>query len=81
MGKKQGQKEFQGMPEVSNLAKVCLKYLETKEEIEGLQEDLEKQKPEVAEQFRASGKKSIKLSGHTFIFSEFNQIKITVKKE
>jgi len=51
------------------------------EEIEGLQESLEKQKPTLAELFRASGKKSIKVSGHTFSFSEFNQIKISVREE
>jgi len=78
---KEKQKEFKGLPEASDLAKACLKYLKTKEEIESLQEDLEKQKPELAEQFRASGKKSIKVSGHTFMFSEFNQIKITVRQE
>ena len=78
---KEKQKEFKGMPAVSDLAKACLGYLKTKEEIESLQESLEKQKLPLAELFRASGKKSIKVSGHTFSFSEFNQLKITVRKE
>jgi hypothetical protein len=79
--KKETQKELPGMPAVSDLARECLDFLKIKEGIESAKERLENKKMDVAEQFRAAGKKTIKVSGHTFSFSEFNQIKITVKQE
>lgn len=78
---KQEQKEFSNLPTPSALAQACLGFLKTKEEIEGMQENLEKQKLPLAELFRASGKKSVKVAGHTFSLAEFNQIKISVRRE
>ena len=78
---KQQQKEFDNLPKPSDLGDACIQYLNIKDDIANSQEKLERQKLVVAEEFRKAGKKTIKVSGHTFSFSEFNQIKIIVKEE
>ncbi|MFA6142484.1 MAG: hypothetical protein WC738_04225 [Candidatus Omnitrophota bacterium] len=80
MGK--GQKEFTNMlPERSPLGKKAVEFIEVNDEIRKLEEQRDKIKKELINEFLASGKNSIKVNGITVSYSHTESDKLMVRQE
>jgi len=78
--KKEAQKELPGMPEMSDLGKAAAEYLNARDEKARFDVHLETKRQALAEEFRKSGKRSIKISGYVLTMSEQEQVRISVKE-
>jgi hypothetical protein len=80
MVKKQKQADLPGMPKMDPLGAAATEYLGVLEDIHRLEVQRDVKKVELADQFRKSGKRSIKVSGYVFTMSEQAQLRISVKE-
>jgi len=75
------QVEFVKFPERTPLRKKAMEYINHKEEIKRMTEEVEKIKVELIEEFKKSGMEKIRVEGKTIVYSHTEKDKVVVKSQ
>ncbi len=80
-GGRQGQKEFEGMPERSPLGRKAIQYINQLDQIEGLKNDAENTRTDLVNLFVKEGKTRITIEGRTVSYAHTEVDKISIRQD
>lgn len=78
---KQGQKEFEGMPERSDLGKKAIEYMNLLDKIEGFKNASETVRTDLVKMFKKEHKTRITVEGRTVSYAHVENDKISIRQK